>query len=566
VTAAPPRRWLERRFAGLVVAAFAVALYAPTGCDRRVQYDDWWLWSDTSPLRHPTAATFHDVFFALDHATRHPLGGEYLPVRDVSVAADMAIWGDDDRGPHLTQLLLVAACVLAFGAMLVRFGVPPAVAWLGMLIWAAHPIHVESFAWLSERKGVLAALLTAATALAWLRFRMGGRAGWLAVAAIAAVAATWSKAPAMVGFAAIAVFDFAMLPAASRRWLAIAVVGAATGLAAIPVVSVAGDAHVIGAAEAGGDSEGRVATALGAAGHYAESLALVRAPAVTYPIDTDGPDGVELVLGAAVVLGSAAGVAVWLRRRQRGEPKPWLGAALLGWAWINYLPSSHVLLPVHVVVADRLALVWSLAPCIGVAWVLDLLRPPLRLVASAAIVAALAIATLHGEAAWASSIELLDRAVTSNPRDVQLVTSLAHEYRDAGQLDDAIASIDRGLAALPDEPHLLDERARLMATAGDPAGALVFAERAAVGGAASALDFEARLLANAGRAREALPLAERAVDKHPELGAYQRTLAFALVGAGRAREAIAPMVVAVLRDPKPDDAALIETVFRAVAR
>jgi hypothetical protein len=567
VTTAPPRRWLERRYVGLIVAAFAIALYAPTACYGRVQYDDWWLWSDTSPLRHPTAATFHDVFFALDHATRHPLGGEYLPVRDLSVAADMAAWGDDNRGPHLTQLLLVGACVLAFGTMLVRFGVPPAVAWLGMLIWAAHPIHVESFAWLSERKGVLAALFTALTGLAWLRFRNGGRAWWLVAAALAAVAATWSKAPAMVAFAAIAAFDLAMLPAAPRRWLAICAVGAATALAAIPVVMVAGDAHVIGAAESGGDSDGRVATVLGAAGHYAESFVLARAPAITYPINTDGAGVVSLTLGAVVILGSAAAAAVWLRRRWRwrGDRQPWLGAALLAWAWLSYLPSSHLVIPVHVVVADRLALVWSLAPCVALAWGIDLLRPRWRTAAIGAVVLALAIATVRSEGAWASSIDLLDRAVASNPRDVQLVTALAHEYRDDGQVDDALASIDRGLAVLPDEPHLLDERGRLLAAAGDQAGALAAAEHAAASGAASALDFEARLLANAGRARDALPLAERAVERHPELGAYQRTLAFALVGVGRPRDAIAPMVVALVRDPRPDDPALIETVFHAVA-
>ena len=332
---------------------------------------------------------------------------------------------------------------------------------------------------------------------------------------------------------------------------------------------VANDAHVIGAAESGGDSDGRVATVLGAAGHYAESLALARRPAVTYPINTDGPDDLELALGAACALGSAAAAAVWLRRRVRrplgAAPERSLGAALLAWAWLSYLPSSHVILPVHVVVADRLALVWSLAPCVALAWLLEQLRSPWRAAGIGAVVLALAIATIRSEGAWASSVDLLDRAATSNPRDVQLVTALAHEYRDDGQLDDALASIDRGLAVQPDEPHLLDERGRLLAAAGDRTGALAAAAHAAASGAASALDFEARLLANAGRARDALPLAERAVDRHPELGAYQRTLAFALVGVGRPRDAIAPMVVAMARDPQPEDAALIETVFRAVA-
>jgi len=63
--------------------------------------------------------------------------------------------------------------------------------------WAIHPIHVESVAWLSERKGVLAGLFAIACGQAWIRYRRGGGWGWLVAGAAAAVAATWSKAPAM---------------------------------------------------------------------------------------------------------------------------------------------------------------------------------------------------------------------------------------------------------------------------------------------------------------------------------------------------------------------------------
>ena len=318
-------RWL--------VVAIAVAIYVPSLTFGRVDWDDKWLWSTESPLRHLDAATVHDVFFELDRTARHPFGSEYLPVRDLAVGVDMAVWGHDEHGPHATQLALFALTVLALGGLLVRFGVPPAVAWLATLLWAVHPIHVESVAWLSERKGVLAGLFFVVCGHAWVRYRDGRSRGWLVLAAVAAVAATWSKAPAMFGPVVLAAWDLLQLRASPRRWFAIGVIGLATALAALPVVLLATEAHVIGTAEEGGDRDGRLATAVGAQGHYVQSIVLARPLAMSYPINSDGPAPHDLALGALAVLGSAGGLAWWWRRqRARGEPRarPRRGAARVG--------------------------------------------------------------------------------------------------------------------------------------------------------------------------------------------------------------------------------------------
>ena len=55
------------------------------------------------------------MFFELDAHNRKVVGSEYLPVRDVVTAADMAIWGHDQHGPHITQVLLFGLLLWAFG-------------------------------------------------------------------------------------------------------------------------------------------------------------------------------------------------------------------------------------------------------------------------------------------------------------------------------------------------------------------------------------------------------------------------------------------------------------------
>src|SRR5262249_42867249 len=94
---------------GAWVVAITVLVFAPTLALRRVAYDDPWLWSDTSPLRAPSMAVLRHVWLELDARARHDLGTEYLPVRDMIVAADMAMWAHEsrdeswaERGPHAT--------------------------------------------------------------------------------------------------------------------------------------------------------------------------------------------------------------------------------------------------------------------------------------------------------------------------------------------------------------------------------------------------------------------------------------------------------------------------------
>lgn len=534
----------QRRSAGLWVVAIAVLVFAPTLVFGRVALDDHWLWSDDSPLRTASAQTWRHAWLEFDARARHDLGTEYLPVRDTVVAADMAVWGDNEHGLHGSQLALYAATVFALGGLLIRFGMPRDLAWLATLLWAIHPIHVESVAWLSERKGILAGLFAIGCGHAWIRYRRGGGGGWVAVAAAAAVAATWSKAPAMFAPAVFAGWDLLLLPAARRRWIAIAVVGGAAALAAIPVVVVARDAGVVDN-EFEPAPDGRLALALGAQGHYVASLVLARSPALSYPIQTDGASALDLGLGAAAVLGSLALVAI---RRAHGAA--WR-RAIVAWAWIWFLPISHLATPIHIAVADRFAYLWSLAGCVGAAWLVLRLRGPARLAVTGAVVCVLGAASLRAEGAWASSRDLFATGFAASPGDPVACERLAGELFELGDRGEALAVLDRGLAAHPDHAYLQARKARMLDAIGRAAEALSAAERAARSGHASAMALYAELLARAGRPEQALAFAERAARRRPEIAAYTWAELELRIALGRFTEAETAVRAALTRHPGP---------------
>lgn len=82
----------------------------------------------------------------------------YRPLVTLSYVADARIWGDRASGYHLTNLILhIAASLLVF-RLLRRLGGGQWPALAGALLFAAHPIHVTSVAWISGRTDLLCAV------------------------------------------------------------------------------------------------------------------------------------------------------------------------------------------------------------------------------------------------------------------------------------------------------------------------------------------------------------------------------------------------------------------------
>jgi tetratricopeptide (TPR) repeat protein len=155
------------------IAAAAVAAYLPALGGGFV-YDDHLFFEWTGTLGGPLRRIWTD--------TSSP---DYWPLTLTSFWVEWRLWGPDPAGYHAVNVALHAIAAILLWRVLLRLHVPGA--WLGALLFAVHPVAVESVAWISERKNVLSGVLFLAALLGWLRFdeERRGRDRVLSLAAFA---------------------------------------------------------------------------------------------------------------------------------------------------------------------------------------------------------------------------------------------------------------------------------------------------------------------------------------------------------------------------------------------
>ncbi len=143
---------------------------------------------------------------------REPFFGHYVPLSYTLFTAEARLarshrdeFGKQHFKPaifHAGSLLLHLGCVLLAYRLLMMILDEPTAACLGALFFALHPLQVESVAWISEQRGLLAGLFTFLALMAWLKFDAGrpekrGGTGYYLLATAAYVAALLAKPSAV---------------------------------------------------------------------------------------------------------------------------------------------------------------------------------------------------------------------------------------------------------------------------------------------------------------------------------------------------------------------------------
>ncbi|MGD0278365.1 MAG: tetratricopeptide repeat protein [Smithella sp.] len=92
----------------------------------------------------------------------------YYPLLHSAFWIQYWLWGDATLGYHLVNIMLHAMSAVMVALILRRLAIPGA--FLAAAIFALHPVHVESVAWISELKNTLSAVFYLGSVMVYLRF------------------------------------------------------------------------------------------------------------------------------------------------------------------------------------------------------------------------------------------------------------------------------------------------------------------------------------------------------------------------------------------------------------
>jgi Flp pilus assembly protein TadD len=98
---------------------------------------------------------------------------DYWPLTWTGLWIEARLWGEQAWAYHATNIALHALVAVLLWRVLEALRLPGA--WWAALLFAVHPVTVESVAWISEQKNTLSAALCLASVLAWLRYDEKGR-------------------------------------------------------------------------------------------------------------------------------------------------------------------------------------------------------------------------------------------------------------------------------------------------------------------------------------------------------------------------------------------------------
>lgn len=459
--------WAHPARAPLLLALTTCLVWANTVHGGYVSIDTPWLVLNNPLLRGGDLGAIPSILWDIDRGTRLTLGAEYLPVRDLSVLLDFALFGDALTGHHaqnlawytLSCVLLLILLVDLLGARLRTF--------FAALVFALHPVHVESVAWLASRKDVLSLALVLAS-LVLFRMRKRWR-GALWAAAVAFALAYWAKNTAIVVpglLLAIGVLHERERPWSWALWrdlipfAAVAAGGLAftlslgdlVGMYAEPRASTAGGVALI---------EGQVVQ------RYLGMLVWPGQLAVQYPeptatslTDIAAQSGLVALIVPALIGAIVA----------RSHPHITLGIV---WFYAALLPVSQIV-PIQNLAADRYLLLPSAGAVIAIAAALpDRSDRWQGLALGGALLwtTTLGMLTWRQSAVWHDTVSLWRQTVAYEPGVAEGWRALAGALVDENRHREAESVLAAGLSLHPRSPILLQGQGAARLSQGDLDGA-----------------------------------------------------------------------------------------------
>src|SRR5437773_9304011 len=465
------QRWV-RWLAPLLVALFTLAAFLPALQNQFVNWDDKDNFLDNPHYRG--LGWTHLRWMWTTHL------GHYIPLTWMTLGLDYLLWGMNPVGYHLTSLLLHAANAVVFFFVVLRIltrALPSpsersyalaVSAGFAALVFAIHPLRVESVAWVTERRDVLSGLFYLVAILLYLRAceRAARGRGWYWLSVAAFVGALLSKSMVVnlpIVLLIVDVYPLRRLGGAVGWWSGPA---RRVYVEKIPFVLLAAAASAIALwAQLSHDTMvpvvqlstlGRLAVSVYGVSFYLwKTVAPVNLSPLYELPPTVNPWAPPFIVSYGVVLAITA-IVLALRRRVPGLPAAWVAYIVV------LLPVLGIFQSGPQIAADRYtylaSLGWAILAGAGLrsclrastwskAW------PPATFLPAAiaiGVVLALGVLTRNQVQVWHDSEKLWTYTLAIDPSSPVAQNNVALELARQGKVAEAIEHFEQALRIKPD--------------------------------------------------------------------------------------------------------------------
>ncbi len=475
---------------------------------------------------------------------------QYYPLLHTAFWLEHRLWGDATLGYHLANVLLHAGAACLLVLALRRLGVPGAP--LAGLLFAVHPVCVESVAWISEQKNTLSLVFYLLAAIAYLGFcrrrgRPAARGAYLLATLLFVLALLTKTVTATLPAALLVVLWWRQGRLSWRRdavpllpWFALSAAGG--------LVTAVVERRLVGAEGAGFDLTAleRCLLAGRAIGFYLGKLLWPSNLLFVYPHwDVPAAAGGWAGYLCAALLVTAA---LWtVSGRTRGPLAAWLffgGSLFPALGFFNVYPFLFSYVADHFQYLASIGILTAASA--GAAALLGRASPALRaagLAAAAALVAALAALSNAQSRIYSDPFTLYTATLAGNPGCWMARNNLGVWYEERGEREEATAQYQEALRLNADYAAAHDNLGAILLKVPGRLDDAIFHLQEALRIKPDFVDAHASLgnawMQKPGRLADAAAEYRRALRTRPGFAEAHNGLGNALAALGRTDEAVA---------------------------
>ncbi len=455
------------RAAGFAAAALAVItflVYVPALGNGFVNWDDPAIIYENPLIR---ALDLKGAFTAV-------VLGNWIPLTFLSYAMDYMVWGKNPLGYHLTANALHSlnaglVFLIALRLACVR-SEPPGIrhytiAAVGAVLFSVHPAHVESVAWLAERKDVLYAFFFLLSVLAYLKYSSSSSGTWYVLSLLFFILSLLSKPMAVTLPAVLLILDWFPLGRLRGRLLM-----AALEKAPFFALSAAASVVTVLAQRSGGavvpmDAYPlwmRAAVAVRALGFYVFKTIFPAGLAPYYPLPSRGELLDMSFYGSFALTIAVIALSVIVFRRTKGFCAAWLYYA------VTLLPVIGIVQTGGQAAADRYTYLPLLGPFFmaGAGAGVLVVHPGMRraafygvIIAGIVLSFALVALTVRQIGFWRDSLTLWNRQLEVYPGRVSHAYNMRGlAYDEKRMYREAVADFTSAIALNPSDAYAFNNR------------------------------------------------------------------------------------------------------------